>query len=89
MAEVAAVECFIPYEIYELAKVAVDVGGLTDYASVEGLYRAVHRIQVPFVLYVFALVGAFFAFIFTKSAMAISLTRNGGCASSTGAPRLP
>jgi len=62
----------IPYEICVVAGVAVNVGGLTDYASVATLDRALRRIEGPFALYELGLVGAFFAFIFTKSAIAIS-----------------
>jgi len=62
----------IPPVICTLAGVVVQVGGLTDYASVETLYRAMRRINVPSSLYDLGLVGAFFAFVFTKSAIAIS-----------------
>jgi sigma-B regulation protein RsbU (phosphoserine phosphatase) len=61
-----------PYTVCGLGFVTVIVGNLTNYSSVEPIYRALHPIQSAWTLYVYCLVGGFFAFIFAKSAMATS-----------------
>jgi phosphoserine phosphatase RsbU/P len=61
-----------PFAIYELAFVAVAVGDLSSYSSVERIYRVLHPIRGAVRLYYFCLVGAFFGLIFAKSAIALS-----------------
>ena len=64
--------CDCSYAICTLGFVAISVGDLTNYSSVEPLYRALHLIRGAIRLYQYCLVGAFFGLIFTKSAIAIS-----------------
>ena len=61
-----------PYAAYSLFVVPILVGDMVDYASVEPLQRALNPIEIPMQVYVFCLVSAFFALIFSKSAIAIS-----------------
>ena len=59
----------VPYAICTLGFVAISVGDLTNYSSVEPLYRALHPIRGAIRLYQYCLVGAFFGLIFTKAAI--------------------
>jgi sigma-B regulation protein RsbU (phosphoserine phosphatase) len=61
-----------PYAAYSLCLVHIVVGDAVDYASVEPLQHALSLLRIPMRWYAFSLVGAFFAFIFAKSAIAIS-----------------
>ena len=61
-----------PYFLVSLADIALAIGSLESFHSVEPLYRVLHPLQIPHSIYEFCLIGAFFAFIGTKSGMAIS-----------------
>jgi len=61
-----------PYAAYSLCVVRIVVGDIVDYASVETLQHALDPIEIPMRVYGYSLVSAFFALIFTKSAIAIS-----------------
>ncbi|HZL68576.1 MAG TPA: SpoIIE family protein phosphatase [Candidatus Limnocylindrales bacterium] len=61
-----------PYGVYALFVVRIAIGDMVDYASVEPLQHALSLLTIPMRLYAYCLVGAFFALIFAKSAIAIS-----------------
>src|ERR1022692_3665142 len=61
-----------PYAACGLGVVVVLVGQMTNYSSVEPIYRILHPIQDAWTFYYYCLVGSFFGLIFTKSAVAIS-----------------
>ena len=61
-----------PWAVCGLGLVTVTVGELTNYSSVERLYRVLHPMQVAARLYIYCLIGAFFGLIFSKSAITIS-----------------
>jgi sigma-B regulation protein RsbU (phosphoserine phosphatase) len=62
-----------PYGVYALFAVRIAIGDMVDYASVEPLQRALNPVEIAVRLYTYCLVGAFFALIFAKSAIAISV----------------
>jgi phosphoserine phosphatase RsbU/P len=61
-----------PFAICGLGLVAVVVGEVTNYASVEPLYRVLHPVQGAVPFYAYCLIGGFFGLIFSKSAITIS-----------------
>jgi sigma-B regulation protein RsbU (phosphoserine phosphatase) len=61
-----------PYAAYSLCVARILIGDMVDYASVEPLHRALSPLEIPMHVYGYSLVGAFFALIFAKSAIAIS-----------------
>ena len=62
-----------PYGVYALFAVRIAIGDMVDYASVEPLQRALNPVEIAVRLYTYCLVGAFFALILAKSAIAISV----------------
>jgi sigma-B regulation protein RsbU (phosphoserine phosphatase) len=61
-----------PYALMVIVFSALEVGAMRSFADVHWAEVILHPLRVPWVVYQFCLIGAFFAFIGTKSGTAIS-----------------